>query len=342
MSNEPDWYTELADALKSRKRTPAQISNIVAEARAHCTASGEHPQDAFGDPHTFAADITSNDEWDDTRFQGMAEHYNDLQAPVAYRLLASFGLLLACFGLYGWLILGTWRTLSPAEQVTWLLSVPSLTILTLRSEARRAGHLSTARRYLIAWLVFVTASIAASTFWTPPPLRVAFPPFLLAGVGLTALGWWLTRRWTKAHPPVTRLPADVWLDQLASLLEGRYDLTASQAREFRAEAAAHLAESGGDPEQEFGPVEDYAAELVERSGLNRRRGSTWLLLIVFTVFFVGAAAYVISEVGFLNLRSAILLVVAYFLVQAVVDKAFRHYRTTPAKDSTPAESPDQR
>jgi hypothetical protein len=346
MSHEPDWYAELADALKSRKLDPTRIDEIVAEARAHCEASGEEPLDAFGDAHTYATHVTSAEDPDETRFQRTAERNEDLRMPFGYRLVAWLGVSLAGIAGMGWLIGGTWRTLTGVELFTWLIMLVVLAGVQLREEARRAGHPSTARRYFVAWVALLSLLAVVGELLPLPEtalVRLPLPPLVLVGVAAAVAGWWLGGRWTKAHPPVPHLPAEAWLDRLAGLLEGRYRLTAARAREFRAEAAAHLAESGGDPEQEFGPVDDYAAELAERSGLDRRRRGwpTWVTLTLGLLIYGSVAAYVVSQAGFLNIRSGILLVVTFLFAKAVVGKAVRGYRTSSARRSTWAGSPDQ-
>ncbi|GAA5016980.1 hypothetical protein [Actinopolymorpha pittospori] len=318
MPTEPDWYHNLAAALASRQIDSARIDGIVAEAKAHCTAAAESPQVAFGDADTYAKHITSADE---ERFHHVAVRHTGATEPVAFRVASWIGVSLATLGAIGWLASGTWHTLTASDLAFWITNFLTIFCILLRGDARDAGRPSTGRRLLLGCLAILAVGTTI-TLYLPRTdlLRVPFPGLLLAGAAIWAAGWWLGDRWTKAHPPVTTFAHTAWLDRLAGLLEGRHRLSAGRAQEFRAEAASHLAESGGDPEQEFGPVDDYAAELAERSGLQRPRRAQLgcLLLQVLGMLITGTlTGYAIQHHGVVSIRSAILAIITLLFVSSL-------------------------
>ena len=101
MPHEPDWYDNLAAALASRQIDSARIDGIVAEAKAHCTATAESPQLAFGDADTYARHITSADDPDEQRFQQVAERHTGATQPAIFRVLSWTGVSLATVGAIG-------------------------------------------------------------------------------------------------------------------------------------------------------------------------------------------------------------------------------------------------
>jgi peptidoglycan/LPS O-acetylase OafA/YrhL len=122
-------------------------------------------------------------------------------------------------------------------------------------------------------------------FPLPAPLLIAF------GIALLA---WGTSRTGGIPPKHSGQDAQEWLRDLAGLLEGRHDLARERADELTSEAAAHLTESGRTPEEEFGPVEEYAARLAEHEAprppwwrdariLRPARPLGWAVLVALTV-----------------------------------------------------------
>ena len=296
----------------------------------HCTATAESPELAFGDADTYAKHITSADDPEEQRFHHVAEGHTGATQPAIFRVLSWIGVALATVGAIGWLVSGTWHTLTAYDLALWITCFLALTFPLLRSDARDAGRPSTARRLLLGGLAALTVGTVI-TFYMPRTdlLRVPLPGLLLAGAAMLAAGWWLGERWTKAHPPVTNLARTVWLDRLAGLLEGRHRLPADRAQEFRAEAASHLAESGGDPEQEFGPVDDYAAELAEPSGLQRpRRGQLGCLLLqVLWMLIAGTlTALAIQHHGVVSVRTGILAAITLLFVSSLSGEIGRQVR----------------
>ena len=254
-------------------------------------------------------------------------------------MLSWIGVSLGTVGAIGWLASGTWHTLTAYDLALWITCLLALTFPLLRSDARDAGRPSTARRLLLGGLAALAVGTVI-TFYMPRTdlLRVPLPGLLLAGTAMLATGWWLGDRWTKAHPPVTNLARTAWLDRLAGLLEGRHRLPADRAQEFRAEAASHLAESGADPEQEFGPVDDYAAELAERSGLQRprRRQAGCLLPQVLGMLVAGAlTAYAIQHHGVISIRSGILAIITLLFVSSLSGEIWRQVRRQRDAANTP-------
>ncbi|WP_128382327.1 hypothetical protein [Streptomyces cavernae] len=107
---------------------------------------------------------------------------------------------------------------------------------------------------------------------------VPAPALTLVGIVLIVWGW---NRDDSPRPQRSgqdagqdsRQESDQWLRDLSGLLEGRHDLVPERARELTAEAAVHLADTGRTPQEEFGPVEDYALRLAEHES----RHTPWWL-----------------------------------------------------------------
>ncbi|GAB3399553.1 hypothetical protein [Flindersiella endophytica] len=310
MSRKPDWYAELADALRSRRLEASRISEIVAEARAHCDATGEQPYAAFGDASAYAARLMSAEDPEETRFRHTARRYSWSAQPARYRLLITIGGALAVFAAYDWLVAGESYSWEASLVVAMPLSVGAFALAQLRDDSRNAGRPAAARwltpAFVAALIVGILSSFVVPEGWT---IAVPAPELLILGLAMLGAGWWLGDRWQRAHlTSEASLSHDEWLDRLAGLLEGRYRLPVAKARDFRAEAASHLAETGGDPSQEFGPVDDYAAELAERSGLSRSRPKTPACYVRFVamVLCAGVTAMVIAGHGLFSVRTAII------------------------------------
>ncbi|GAB3399550.1 hypothetical protein [Flindersiella endophytica] len=344
MPTEPDWYAELADAVKSRKVDATQLAELVDEARAHCDASDERPQDAFGDAHTYASEVSSAVHPDEARFQHVAQRYAWSGRPVVLRLLGAFGAALAGYAGGGWLVFGLVHTWTTLDLLGFLTMCAAVSMFNLRDELRDAGRPSTGRKYLGASLFFLAASVVIGSFLPTVELfQAPTPALILGGICLMAVEWVLGDRWVKAHPPQPHHSREVWLDRLADLLEGRYRLTAAQARDLRAETASHLADSGAEPEAEFGLVDDYAAELAERSGLNRRDkppGQLGRLAAAFLLplFFAAVTIVVILREGPLNLRTAILAGLTLIFARLAFS-SWQRYRSTDGQPTSSASRP---
>lgn len=106
--------------------------------------------------------------------------------------------------------------------------------------------------------------LAALAFTELPKTALGrVPTPIIAIIGIALLAWALTRR--GATKPLAA-PADnaEWLTQLRTLLVGRHHIAHVRATELTAEAAAHLAETGAPPLDEFGPADEYAVTLAEQ------------------------------------------------------------------------------
>ncbi|PJE97494.1 hypothetical protein CUT44_12500 [Streptomyces carminius] len=90
--------------------------------------------------------------------------------------------------------------------------------------------------------------------------------------------------------------ADKWLRELTDLLRQRHGITRDRAAELTREAGRHLAESGGTPEEEFGPAPLYALRLAdEEKGARepwwmRREVQALIMGVVGASWLVGAIA----------------------------------------------------
>jgi hypothetical protein len=262
------WELPARMALGDRGLGYHAANPIIADVRAHCEYTGESPYEAFGDPKQFAETTA-------------AEQPPELLEKVDREGLTAMGHLTGQL-----FVLSSAAVAVPlffaAKERTWsfpattsALTGTALLILALFAvrgvpqALRASGHPHLAKSSYIAAGAFGAGAVAA---YMGLPHRHLFPVPALAIVALGLGSLFLLTRAPKkpaeVTPHVSPTPrtarpagADRWFTRLAGLLIGRYDLDPERAGDLAREARAHVAESGRDPEEEFGPVEDYALEV---------------------------------------------------------------------------------
>ncbi|MGK5683471.1 hypothetical protein [Actinoplanes sp. URMC 104] len=241
---------------------------IIEDARAHCLRTGESPYEAFGDPREFAAAVVAEQP------PGTLEKVDrEGMTPADYLTGQLFHLSLVAIAA-SLLFAAIDRTLAfPATTAalagTAVLIAALFAGYGIPQAVRAAGHPSLVKySYLAAGVL----GLLAATAYTTLPSRRLFdvPVLLLVAVAIGTLT--LSVRTPKRPEPATPeqpAGADAWLTRLTGLLIGRYDVPPRRAAELTREARAHLAESGGTPEDEFGPVDEYARQVSEHEPVRK-------------------------------------------------------------------------
>ncbi|GIM89873.1 hypothetical protein Ato02nite_016660 [Paractinoplanes toevensis] len=238
---------------------------IIADVRAHCEYTGESPYEAFGDPKEFAATTAAEQPP-----ELLEKVDRDGLTPMGHLTGQLFVLSLAAtvLPLFFAAKEHTWSFPATAAALTGtaLLIVALFAVRGVPQALRASGRPHLAKFSYIAAVVFGAGAAAAYTGLSREHL---FPVPAPAIVAVALVGLYLLTRAPKkptelvphvAPTPRTARPtgAEAWLTRLTGLLIGRYDLAPERAGDLAREARAHVAESGRTPEEEFGPVEDYA------------------------------------------------------------------------------------
>ncbi|MFI0906699.1 hypothetical protein ACH4TE_24710 [Streptomyces sioyaensis] len=252
------------------------------EVTQHCAESGEEPEGAFGSPGEFAETVVAE--------RGPAtpdeDHASSALLLVGLMGTVSAGLLWIRTGL---MLPVSWAGLCGTVFVMCaLVGIPVIRFLRRDGKPRAAS-------WGIGGVALGIVSAAAAFRGLPRHelFPVPAPALMLAGIGLIVWGWSRNgsprpRRSGQDAGQGSRQESDQWLRDLAGLLEGRHDLVPGRARELTAEAAAHLADTGRAPQEEFGPVEDYALRLAEHESRRppwwwRERTFLWLRPAVWVI-----------------------------------------------------------
>lgn len=261
------WQTSVRLELVVRGIDKELRDAKMDEVTQHCAESGEEPEEAFGSPEEFAETVVAE--------RGPATPDNDYVSSA----LLSAGLTGTVFaGLY-WIDTGLMMPVNWAGLCGTVLVTCALAGIQVIRFLRRGGKPRAA-----LWgiggvaLGVVLAAVAFQGLPRHELFPVPAPALMLVGIVLIV---WGLKRADGPRPrhsgqdagQDSRQESDQWLRDLAGLLEGRHDLVPERARELTAEAAAHLADTGRAPQEEFGPVEDYALRLTEHQS---RRTPWWL------------------------------------------------------------------
>jgi hypothetical protein len=276
------WEIPARVAMSDRGIGYHVANPIIAEVKAHCAYTGQSPQDAFGSPQEFAA-VTAAEQPPEM-LRKVDQHG---VTPMGYLTGSVFGLALAV------LVVAIFFSILN-RSLTFAVTPATLTGMVFVGLAKIAaagvpGALRSAGRPTLApWgyaLAGLLGALGVLSFATLPHTRLARIPTLgIVGVAIIVL-WGLTqpdrapRSAGNQKLPTPRTTVvgpdgvEGWLSRLAGLLIGRYDLPHERAVDLVSQARAHLSAAGTAPEDEFGPVDQYAKDLAEHEAL--RQGPWW-------------------------------------------------------------------
>ncbi|GIF20251.1 hypothetical protein BJ973_001843 [Actinoplanes tereljensis] len=241
---------------------------IIADVRAHCEYTNESPYEAFGDPAEFAATTAAEQPP-----ELLEKVDRDGETPLGHLTGQLFVLSLAAavLPLFFAAVKRSWTfpVTTAALAGTALLILALFAVGAVPRALRASGRPHLAKFSYLATAVLGAGAVTAFMGLSREHLfRV--PALAIVAAALVSL-YLLTRAPKKPAdlvPHVSPTPrtgsptgAEAWLTRLTGLLIGRYDLAPERAADLAREAQAHLAESGRTPEDEFGPVEDYALEV---------------------------------------------------------------------------------
>ncbi|WP_086824654.1 hypothetical protein [Allokutzneria sp. NRRL B-24872] len=227
---------------------------VLDEVEQHCSESGEEPETAFGTPEEFAVSVAV----ERVPAAERAERDRDGMTARSRRrvLIILLGVQVLVLCLVLWLEVGLMVPLTLAGSVGAVLGIAAAAgAMVTGFELRPSG-----RPRAVVWAfagVGVLVVLAALAFTTLPKTPIgSLPVPVVAALGILVV-WWGSRY----EPRALNTGASDWEKRLAGLLEGRHDIPRRRAAELAAEAGQHLAASGNTAEEEFGPAEEYAAEL---------------------------------------------------------------------------------
>jgi hypothetical protein len=291
------WELSARIALSDRGIGYDVATPIIDEARAHHAATGEDPREAFGTPDEFAATAAAEAP------AHLREEVDRDGLTVADHLTGGLFHLAALVLLASLFFAVLEGTLSFPVTTAVLTGVPLLALGMLAAGSvpgamRAAGRPSWAKfGFFGAGVLGVAAATAFTTLPSEPVGRV--PVLVLVVVALAALT--LLLRTPKRRPTAEPQPAEAagagraaWLHRLDGLLVGRHDLPAARAAELTREARAHLDATGAAPDDEFGPIADYARRLAEHEPTRREpwwRGTPAMLVSLAIGIYFGVSAF---------------------------------------------------
>jgi len=179
----------------------------------------------------------------------------------AVAVTAQLGLMTFAAGAYEFVADGLMTSLTAAALIGCVAIAAGAAAL---HGVQFALHSGSRRRAAGCGLAAIGAVVlAAVAFVEGPDTVIAHVPTpAICALGVLLPAWALFSKPPTA-PAHERLPSEAWLHKLPRLLEGRHALPRARAAELTREASRHLAESGGEPEEEFGPVTAYARRLAE-------------------------------------------------------------------------------
>ncbi len=285
------WSDRARLELVMRGVDAALVDEVLAEVEEHCAESGESLEEAFGTPEDFAAEIAAE------RVPLADRAKRDRSGTTVFEawssVIAGFGLTTILVGVVAWFKQGLVIPLTPAG----LTGVPIVyaALLCSRYAANIARPIGKPRTVVPAWIATgLLVVLAACAFVLLPREAVGSMPsplFIVAGV---LLAWWAYHRESAADVTKATEGAAEWLDELRGLLEGRHDVSRERAEDLVKETAQHLATSGSTPEEEFGPVDEYAVTLAQHHPAAPR---WWQLDITrYWVSFALACSFVATTV----------------------------------------------
>ncbi|MEU1803549.1 hypothetical protein [Streptomyces sp. NPDC019937] len=251
------WELRTRLALAERSVGEEVSDSVLAEVAAHCAESGESPEEAFGLPDDFAESVAAERLPADVRAGIDPDAWTATE--YAFVVTAQLGLMTFLAGAYELVTSGLMVDLTTAALVGCVAIAAAVAAL---YGARFALHAGSRTRAIVCGLATITAVVlAAVTFLEAPDTVIAHVPApALCALGILLPAWVLFSRPPTAPAP-DRLPSEAWLRKLPQLLEGRHALPRARAAELTREASRHLAETGCEPEDEFGPVAAYARRL---------------------------------------------------------------------------------
>ncbi|MFI0774564.1 hypothetical protein [Streptomyces sp. NPDC021212] len=251
------WELRTRIALAERSVAEDVCDSVLAEVAAHCAESGEHPEDAFGSPDDFAEVVAGE------RLPAGVRARRDpdarTTADYAIDVTTQWGLMTFAVGAYELVVNGLMVDLTAAA----LLGCAAIAVgVAALHGAKLALHAGSRIRAAGCGLATAVAIILAAVALMAGPgtviAHVPTPAICVLGVLLPA---WALFYDPPPAPAPERLPSEAWLRKLPQLLVGRHALPRARAAELTREASRHLAETGCEPEEEFGPVAAYARQL---------------------------------------------------------------------------------
>jgi hypothetical protein len=184
-----EWRDEFVTAARFQLLPGQQIGDALAEIDAHCTDSGQDPQQAFGDPAEYARTLAAG------------------RRPARRRWLGVTGVARALGGVGGLLILldglaavrdRTSATITAGQLCA--IGVATIAIAAFVTPAVLGARVSLRQQHFV---VLATAGLGAAmlavTVWTAPAIRAPAWPLLAAGGVAAVAAYWpmLTRRVTS-------------------------------------------------------------------------------------------------------------------------------------------------
>ncbi|NJP66350.1 hypothetical protein [Streptomyces spiramenti] len=266
------WEARLRLALADRGVGYKVADEVMEEVGQHCAASGESPEEAFGKPDEYAVAVVrdripdavrAERRWDAMSFQ---DHVDGALILTGWWAMVA-GLIL-------------WLTAGFMMPLTWGGLVGAVLVLLAAFTASLGYSFSGTRLPSgLAWIGggLGLATAAALAFTLLPATELGrVPALLLSAVGAASFAWGFLREHDdKPHgapgdrsggaeaedrPPLGR---EEWLRELPRLLKELHGLPSARAKEITEDVARHVRETGGEPEEEFGPVHRYALQVTD-------------------------------------------------------------------------------
>lgn len=312
-----DWGDRLLFSLTMTHSVPAAVAaEAVGEAREACRETERAAAELFGDADAYAREVARDRVPVEERAGVDLEGGTPRDRWMLLLLTAgsSLGILsvMLLFG-SGWTV-----EVGPAHAVLFSGVLAAWIGAHWGMLERRAGRL---RRGWQWWVGSVAGVVVASTGAVllkgrDPLFEFPVVALLLLSIALVVLG---ARRKPRPVPvgDVSRtLSPDAWFGHLGGLLRGRYYLPRESVRRHVADARGHWRDSGAShPQDEFGPPEVYALELLDGSSepeRGRGLGAAWFYTVMtaFSGFNVASSAIESEDVWGVVWRGAALLVFA--------------------------------
>ncbi|GAB3243881.1 hypothetical protein [Kineosporia babensis] len=251
------WRSEAKTELGRRGVDDDTAESLLQEARSYHQDSGLSATEALGEPAEFATDAAGPpDGRADTQNLTAAEHVLGAAATLVF-LGFVVTAVRALFGADPQFIA------SPASLTGGTLLVTAGMLFVAGSDALRAAG----RPRWATWCIPVSAVllIAGVVLRARLPKNELFslsagPILLLLLLTGGLLAFFIVRERRQRQDPSE---PEAWFAQLEGLLVGRHDLPRDRAADLAAEARAHIAAVGSDPQAEFGSLNSYAQSLAD-------------------------------------------------------------------------------
>ncbi|MFD8097406.1 hypothetical protein [Streptomyces malaysiensis] len=290
------WAARFRLRLLLRHDPPGGLDDqVVDEVYEAVTDSGRSAHELFGDADDFAAQVAA--ERIDDAHRSRRDMHGITPGEGFRGGLLVLGAVGVSLSLHGWFSSGLEFTIGwPALAGTPLIGTVVLLIvvaLTLRTAGRPRG----AWTATVGAVVMVPVAALAISSLPDGPLFSAPAPVVVALSALPAvIGWLLPEervsRWFNG-PEAAHHDDEAWLRRLDGVLRGAYGLSPRQAQAHVEEARAHLAASGGEAHEQFGPPQVYALRLADGPGASRRASRRKLRS---GLLFLPVVAIALSEV----------------------------------------------